>query len=133
MIRSGSAAAAASPRRGGNWNRLQILVVMTWKPAGSARIAGEPNIVSACRMAISVPASMAGSTSGMVTLRSVVIALAAEDGRRVLEIGRHLVERVGDQREDIGEGEAGDGEDEAGERVDVDQILADARARRRCR
>ena len=71
--RSGMAAAAASPRRGGNWNRLQILVVMTWKPAGSAMIAGEPNMVSDCRMAINVPASMAGSTSGMVTLRSVVI------------------------------------------------------------
>ena len=67
---SGSEAAAAKPGLGGNWNRLQILVVITWKPAGSARIAGEPNMVSACRIAISEPASMAGSTSGSVTVRS---------------------------------------------------------------
>ena len=68
---SGSAAAAASSGLGGNWNRLQILVVMVWKPAGSARIAGEPNSVIACRKATSAPASSAGSTSGMVTRRAV--------------------------------------------------------------
>ena len=45
--RSGSEAAAASSGFGGYWNRLQILVVMVWKPAGSARIAGEPNSVIA--------------------------------------------------------------------------------------
>ena len=71
----GTAAAAARPGFGGYWNRLQILVVTTWKPAGSARIAGEPNIVSACRMAISVPASIAGRASGIVTLRRVRHAL----------------------------------------------------------
>ena len=48
-ISSGSEAAAASSGFGGYWNRLQILVVMVWKPAGSARIAGEPNSVIACR------------------------------------------------------------------------------------
>src|SRR6266849_3422146 len=37
---SGTAAAAASSSLGGYWNRLQILVVMVWKPAGSAKIAG---------------------------------------------------------------------------------------------
>jgi hypothetical protein len=73
---SGSAAAAARPGLGGNWNRLQILVVITWKPAGSARIAGEPNMVSACRMAIIDPARMAGSTNGSVTRRNVVQARA---------------------------------------------------------
>jgi hypothetical protein len=46
-IRSGTAAAAASSSFGGYWNRLQIFVVMVWKPAGSARIAGEPNRVMA--------------------------------------------------------------------------------------
>ena len=49
MVRtsSGREAAAASSGLGGYWNRLQILVVMVWKPAGSARMAGEPNSVMA--------------------------------------------------------------------------------------
>ena len=68
---SGSEAAAASSGFGGNWNRLQIFVVMVWKPAGSARIAGEPNRVIACRKATRPPASSAGSTSGIVTRRAV--------------------------------------------------------------
>ena len=72
---SGTAAAAASSSFGGYWNRLQIFVVMVWKPAGSARIAGEPNSVMACRNAISAPATSAGSASGMVTRRAVVQAL----------------------------------------------------------
>jgi hypothetical protein len=77
MVRtsSGNEAAAASSSRGGYWNRLQIFVVMVWKPAGSARIAGEPNSVIACRNAISAPASSAGSASGTVTRRAVVQAL----------------------------------------------------------
>ncbi len=77
MVRSssGSAAAAASSGLGGNWNRLQILVVMVWKPAGSARIAGEPNSVRACRKATSAPAASAGSASGMVMRRAVRQAL----------------------------------------------------------
>src|SRR6202142_2852302 len=69
--RSGSDAAAASSGLGGYWNRLQILVVMVWKPAGSARIAGEPNKVIACKNATRAPASKAGSTRGMVILRAV--------------------------------------------------------------
>ena len=72
---SGTAAAAASSSFGGYWNRLQIFVVMVWKPAGSARIAGEPNSVIACRNAISAPATSAGSASGIVTRRAVVQAL----------------------------------------------------------
>ena len=72
---SGSEAAAASSGFGGYWNRLQILVVMVWKPAGSARIAGEPNSVIACRKATSAPASSAGSASGMVTRRAVTQVL----------------------------------------------------------
>ncbi len=75
---------------------------MTWKPAGSARIAGEPNMVSACRIAISVPASMAGSTMGMVTRRNVVIARPPRIDEASLEIGGHAVERVGHQREEKG-------------------------------
>ena len=69
--RSGSEAAAASSSLGGYWNRLQILVVMVWKPAGSARIAGEPNRVMACRKATSAPANSAGMASGMVMRRAV--------------------------------------------------------------
>src|SRR5258708_36704084 len=69
--RSGSEAAAASSGLGGNWNRLQIFVVMVWNPAGNARIAGEPNNVIACRKATNAPASNAGSTSGMVMRRAV--------------------------------------------------------------
>ncbi len=72
---SGTAAAAASSSFGGYWNRLQIFVVMVWKPAGSARIAGEPNKVMACRKAIKAPATSAGSARGMVTRRAVVQAL----------------------------------------------------------
>ncbi len=72
---SGSDAAAASSGLGGYWNRLQILVVMVWKPAGNARIAGEPNSVIAWRNAISAPASSAGMASGTVTRRAVVQAL----------------------------------------------------------
>src|ERR1700722_2533198 len=34
-INNGTAAAAASSSFGGYWNRLQILVVMVWKPGGS--------------------------------------------------------------------------------------------------
>src|SRR5690348_2369328 len=68
---SGTAAAAASSYLGGYWNRLQIFVVMVWKPAGSARIAGEPNNVIACRKATNAPASSAGNTSGIVTRRAV--------------------------------------------------------------
>ena len=75
MSRSGSEAAAASSGFGGYWNRLQILVVMVWKPAGSARIAGEPNRVVACRKATIRPASSAGSASGMVIRRAVTQAL----------------------------------------------------------
>src|SRR4030081_3475679 len=62
---NGTDAAAASCILGGYWNRLQILVVMVWKPAGIARMAGEPNRVMACRKATSAPASRAGLASGM--------------------------------------------------------------------
>src|SRR5665647_2459398 len=74
---SGSEAAAASSGFGGYWNRLQILVVMVWKPAGSARIAGEPNSVIACRKATRAPASSAGITSGMVMPALLAGALVA--------------------------------------------------------
>ena len=48
---------------------------MVWKPAGSARIAGEPNSVIACRNATSAPATSAGIASGMVMRRAVVQVL----------------------------------------------------------
>src|SRR5471032_2032010 len=70
-IKSGSEAAAASSGLGGYWKRLQILVVIVWKPAGSAKIAGEPNNVIACKKATSAPASNAGITNGMVIRRAV--------------------------------------------------------------
>jgi len=60
---------------GGYWNKLQILVVIVWKPAGKARMPGAPNKVIACRKAISAPAASAGSASGMVTRRAVRQAL----------------------------------------------------------
>ena len=74
MMRSGKEAAAASSGLGGYWNRLQILVVIVWKPAGSARIAGEPNNVVACRKATIAPANRAGRASGIVIRRAVVQA-----------------------------------------------------------
>ena len=69
--RSGSDAAAASPGCGGNWKRLQILVVMVSIPAGSARIAGTPKSVIDCRKATRNPASSAGITRGSVTWSAV--------------------------------------------------------------
>ena len=68
---SGTAAAAARLVCGGYWNRLQIRVVRVWNPAGIAKMAGVPNIVSACMNATKPPASIAGSTNGKVT-RSMV-------------------------------------------------------------
>ena len=111
---SGSDAAAASSGFGGYWNRLQILVVMVWKPAGSARIAGEPNSVIACRKATRAPASSAGSTSGTVMRRAVTQVPPPRIDGGVLELARHAVERVGDQHEHIGKGVAGDDEDQPG-------------------
>src|SRR5674476_1376357 len=98
--RSGSEAAAANSGLGGYWNRLQILVVMVWKPAGSARIAGEPNNVIACRKATKAPASKAGSTSGMVTRRAVY-QRPPQDRGSVFELARRAVERIGNQHEHI--------------------------------
>src|ERR1051326_2475189 len=93
---SGIEAAAASCSFGGYWNRLQIFVVMVWKPAGIARMAGDPNSVIACRKAISPPAIRAGKASGMVVRRAVVQALPPriEDGGRPEQ--RHRLQE-GDQ------------------------------------
>src|ERR1700758_4753683 len=112
---SGTAAAAASSSLGGYWNRLQIFVVMVWKPAGSARIAGEPNSVIACRNATSAPASSAGSASRAAPRRGP--GLAAQYRGGVLEFARHGVERIGDQHEHERKGVAGDDEDDPGHRV----------------
>ncbi len=119
---SGSEAAAASSGLGGNWNRLQIFVVMVWKPAGSARIAGEPNSVIACRKATSAPASSAGMRERNGDAARRRPGAAAEDRGRILEIARDAVERIGDQHEHIGKGVAGNHEDQAGQRVDVEQV-----------
>ena len=120
---SGTAAAAASSSFGGYWNRLQILVVMVWKPAGSARIAGEPNSVIACRNAISAPATSAGSAKRNRHAPRRGPGLAAEDRGRVLQFARHVVERVGDQHEHEGKSVAGDHEDDPGQRIDVEQRI----------
>src|SRR5215510_14106272 len=88
-ISSGSEAAAASSGFGGYWNRLQILVVMVWKPAGSARIAGERNG--------DAPRRHPGA--------------AAEHRRGIFQLPRSPIERVGHQHEHIGECVAGDDED----------------------
>ena len=125
---SGTAAAAASSSFGGYWNRLQIFVVMVWKPAGSARIAGEPNSVIACRKAIRAPATSAGSARGIVIAPRRGPGLAAEDGGSVLQLARHVVERIGHQHEHEGEGVAGDHEDDPGHRIDVEQMLVGIRA-----
>jgi hypothetical protein len=71
MKSSGNDAAAANPNCGGNWNRLQIFVVIVSMPAGNARIAGVPNNVIDCRNATMNPASSAGRTSGTVTCSAV--------------------------------------------------------------
>ena len=49
----------------------QICVVIVWKPAGSARIAGEPNSASACSTARMKPLTSAGATRGSVTVRAI--------------------------------------------------------------
>src|SRR5213080_2711254 len=80
---SGTAAAAASSSFGGYWNRLQILVVMVWKPAGNARIARDQrrqrqrNCDAPCRSP----------------------RLAAEDGGRVFQFAGHVIQRVRHQHE----------------------------------
>src|SRR5512146_1968972 len=71
ITRSGNEAAAASPSLGGNWKRLQILVVIVSMLAGSARIAAGPKSVIDWRNATRKPASSAGSTSGIVTSTAV--------------------------------------------------------------
>ena len=120
---SGSEAAAASSGLGGNWNRLQMRVVSVWKPAGMARMAGEPNRFSACRKAISAPASKRRQGKRHGDAARGLPGLRAQHGRRVLELARHAVERVGHQDEDVGKGVAGDDEDQAGQVVDVEQRL----------
>ena len=94
MSSSGSEAAAARPSCGGNWNRLQILVVMVSMPAGRARIAGVPNSVIDCRNATMKPASSAGTASGSVTSSAVRHAGApriAEASSRSLGITSRLL------------------------------------------
>jgi hypothetical protein len=44
--------------------------VIVWKPAGKARMAGEPNSASACRTARMKPLTSAGATIGSVTVRA---------------------------------------------------------------
>src|SRR3546814_4888017 len=57
------------------------------------------------------------------TLFPYTTLFRSEDRGGVLEIRRHPVERVRDQREDVSEGEARDREDEPREGVDVEQVL----------
>src|SRR5690348_18195792 len=71
MTRSGSDAAAARPSLGGNWKRLQILVVIVSMLAGRARIAAGPKSVIDCRNATRKPARSAGVARGSVTSTAV--------------------------------------------------------------
>ncbi len=48
--------------------------------------------------------------------------LAAENGGGVLELARHVVERVGDQHEHERKSVAGDHEDDPGQRIDVEDM-----------
>ena len=126
---SGTAAAAASSSFGGYWNRLQILVVMVWKPAGSARIAGEPNSVIACRKAISAPATSAGSASGIVIRRAVVQALPPRMAEASSSSPGMLSSALATSTNTNGKGVAGDHEDDPGHRIDVEQMLVGIRRR----
>ena len=47
-------------------------MVIVWKPAGSERIAGEPNRASACRTDRMNPLKSAGAAIGNVTVRATV-------------------------------------------------------------
>ena len=62
--------AAAISTRGGYWKNAQSWVVTVWKPAGKARMAGEPKSASACRTARMKPLRMAGSTIGKVIVHA---------------------------------------------------------------
>jgi hypothetical protein len=44
--------------------------VIVWNPAGSERIAGEPNSASACRTDRMKPLTSAGATIGRVTVQA---------------------------------------------------------------
>ena len=68
--RSGIEKAAAISTRGGYWKKAQIWVVTVWKPAGRARIAGEPKRARACSTARMKPLRIAGSTMGSVMVRA---------------------------------------------------------------
>lgn len=58
--------AAAISTLGGYWKSDQIWVVIVWNPAGSARMAGEPNRANAWSTARIKPLRMAGATMGSV-------------------------------------------------------------------
>ena len=110
---SGIEKAAAISTLGGYWKSDQICVVMVWKPAGSARMAGEPNSASAWRTARMKPLTSAGATIGSVTVRATVSRPAprmAAASSRSEAIER---QRVGDHDVDVREGVDGDDEDEA--------------------
>ena len=68
---SGIETAAAISTLGGYWNSAQICVVIVWKPAGRARMAGDPNSASACSTARMKPLTTAGATRGSVTVRAM--------------------------------------------------------------
>ena len=68
---SGIAYAAASSVRTGNWKNRYSCVVTTCVRAGISRNAGVPNSASASRNDMMKPATIAGITSGRVTLRIV--------------------------------------------------------------
>src|SRR3979409_262984 len=110
---SGSEAAAASSGLGGYWNRLQILVVMVWKPAGNAKIAGEPNSVIACRNATRAASEQRRQHQRNGDAPRGIPAAAAEDRGGVFQFAGRAIERIGDQHEDVRGGVAGHQEDDA--------------------
>src|SRR5256885_3729509 len=67
--RSGSEAAAAKPSCGGNWKRLQILVVIVSMPAGRAWIAGAPQSVLDARQGVRKAPRSAAATRVFGVLR----------------------------------------------------------------
>ena len=121
--RSGSEAAAASSGLGGYWNRLQILVVMVWKPAGKREDGGRAEQRHRLQEGDQRAGKQRrhGERNGDAARGGP--GAAAEDGGSVLEIAGDAIERIGDQHEDVGKGVAGDHEDQPGQRVDVEQIF----------
>ena len=118
---SGIEKAAAISTLGGNWKSDQIWVVMVWKPAGSARMAGEPKSARAWSTDRMKPLTSAGATMRQRDGEGDGEPPGAQDGRRLLEVGGDEGQRVGDHDVDVGERVDRHHEDEARHAEDVDE------------